>query len=48
LKKKVEIEDLEKENLYVEGGKARVVKGFLVTEDGTPIVAEIEDGAKIK
>ena len=48
LKKKVEIEDLEKENLYIEGGKARVVKGFLVTEDGTPIIAEIEDGAKIK
>ena len=48
LKKKVEIDDLEKENLYVEDEKAHVGERFLVTEDDTSIVAEIEDGAKIR
>jgi len=48
LKKTVGIEELQKKELRIEGGAVASSDGALKTEDGTPVVAGIEDGAVVR
>jgi methionyl-tRNA synthetase len=48
LKKGVDIEELRAKGLQVKDGRVVTSSNVIKTEDGTPIIAEIEDGAEVR